>query len=145
MPPCVDKNLRNLEKQYNVFENQYRLKLKYVSICWVNYKLTFMSNRSRTCLSWKAKMPSKMITFAPYIGTILSSRRWVTKLYIGTLTSLYSFSLFNVSKKRGEIVNWSFMIEIRGTEILYRLDLMDCYVFIVGGCEILYGNVSKGK
>jgi hypothetical protein len=25
-------------------------------------------------------MPSKMMTFAPYIGTILSSRLWVTKL-----------------------------------------------------------------
>ena len=37
-------------------------------------------NISLTAVSWKARIPSKMSTLAPYMEVDFSSRRWVTKL-----------------------------------------------------------------
>ena len=51
-----------------------------ISSAQTRLSLTFMSSMWRMASLWKARMPSNMITLAPYIETVLDSRLCVTKL-----------------------------------------------------------------
>lgn len=76
---------------------------------------TFMSSMSKISGLWNTRMPSKIITLAPYMVFVVVSRACVTKLYMGTSTLRPSLSLRNTSiiRSMSNASGWSKLYSLR--------------------------------